>query len=612
LRWFALDLETWLISPGNLAPHPVSIAWADVETPQAVTICKWDAPSIERHLRDVLVCGVVGHHVAFDLGVIAQWYPSLRPLVWQAYDEGRVRDTKLACQLADVASGEPLGKYDLATCCQRLLGVTVTGKHGPDVWRLRYRELTDVPLDQWPAAARNYAEADVTHTAELWRKVRTHPQDVNFDSTVEFHTRAGWALHLSGAWGLRTDPEAVETLGVRLEQQVQACTDALAAHGVLRRDGTRDQTLVAKLVEDDYKARGAAVPKTPTGRTKTDTDALGPCTHPALVALRESSKARTLSGTFLPVLKSGTKLPINPNYTVVRESGRTSCSNPNIQNLPRDGGVREAFVARKGYVYACADFHVAELVCLAQVCLKLFGRSSMADALRAGMDLHLTTASKILGREYEETVALYKAGDKKAKEARQLAKAMNFGVPGGMAAPKLREYLEGYGIHLSEADVKSLRDGWLALYPEMGEYFRHLKGLARAREFKIVHPLTGFVRGGCEYTSGANHYFQHLCAQVAKQALWDVSVECYTVPESALYGSRIVAFVHDEIILESPEHKAPEAAELLAKLMQWASHTWMPDLPLHAEAHLMRRWYKAAGPVRDERGRLVPWEPKAV
>lgn len=146
----------------------------------------------------------------------------------------------------------------------------------------------------------------------------------------------------------------------------------------------------------------------------------------------------------------------------------------------------------------------------------------------------------------------------------------------------------------------------------MGEYFRHLKGLARAGEFKITHPLTGFVRGGCQYTSGANHYFQHLCAQVAKQALWDVSLACYVVPESPLYGSRIVAFVHDELILESPEDGAPEAADRLAVVMQEAAAKWMPDLPLRAEAHLMRRWYKAAGPVRDERGRLVPWEPKAV
>lgn len=612
MLWFALDLETWLIAPGNLAPHPVSVAWASISKPKEVRVFKWNDPTLERRLTELLAYGIVGHNVAFDLAVIAQWYPSLRPLVWRAYDEMRVRDTKLACQLRDVADGLPLGKYDLASCCERWLGVTVTGKHGPDVWRLRYRELTDRPLDMWPAAAIAYAKDDVTHTAELWSKVFHLPHYMNFDSTVRFHTQAAWALHLSSAWGLRTDPEAVEALGVRLEQQVQACTDALAAHGVLRRDGTRDQTLVAKLVEDDYKQRGKVAPKTPTGRVKTDTDALGPCTHPALVALRESSKSRTLSGTFLPVLKSGTKLPINPTYTVVRESGRTSCSNPNIQNLPRDGGVREAFVARKGYVYACADFHVAELVCLAQVCLRLFGRSNMADALRAGMDLHLTTASKILGKEYEKTVALYKAGDKKAKEARQLAKAVNFGSPAGMAAPKLTEYLEGYGIYLSEGEVKSLRDGWLALYPEMGEYFRHLKGLARAGEFKIVHPLTGFVRGGCEYTSGANHYFQHLCAQVAKQALWDVSLECYTVPESALYGSRIVAFVHDEIILESPEQKAPEAADRLAAVMQAAAAKWLPDLPLHAEAHLMRRWYKAAGPVRDEHGRLVPWEPKAV
>jgi DNA polymerase I-like protein with 3'-5' exonuclease and polymerase domains len=99
---------------------------------------------------------------------------------------------------------------------------------------------------------------------------------------------------------------------------------------------------------------------------------------------------------------------------------------------------------------------------------------------------------------------------------------------------------------------------------------------------------------------------------VAKQALWEVSVECYTVPTSPLYGSRIVAFVHDELVLESPEARAPEAADRLAKVMQDAASKWMPDLNLHADAHLMRRWYKSAGPVRDQSGRLVPWEPKTL
>jgi DNA polymerase-1 len=476
---------------------------------------------------------------------------------------------------------------------------------------MRYRELEATPVDQWPKAARDYAISDVQHTAELWLKIRDLPQYVSWDATQSFQARAAWGLHLSSAWGLRTDRLAVRELQNALDVKVQACNAVLREHGVLRRDGTREQKQVEAFVWADYAQRGEQPPKTPTGRPKCDTDALKSCTHPALVALRDSSASRTLLGTFVPVLESGTKLPINPGYTVIRESGRTSAHNPNIQNLPRDGGVRECFVAREGYLYACADFHVAELVCLAQVLLKLFGESAMADALRSGKDLHLTTASMILERGYEDTVKAYSEGDKAAKSARQLAKALNFGVPGGMAAPKLRDYMEGYGIKMSEAEAGGLRNRWLALYPEMGRYFRHLKGLSRMGEFTAVHPLTGFVRGGVEYTSGANHFFQHLCSQVAKQAIWEVSLECYTVPTSPLFGSRIVAFIHDELLLESPEAVAPEAADRLAKVMQSAAAYWLPDLELHADAHLMRRWFKSAGPVRDASGRLLPWQPKS-
>ena len=37
---------------------------------------------------------------------------------------------------------------------------------------------------------------------------------------------------------------------------------------------------------------------------------------------------------------------------------------------------------------------------------------------------------------------------------------------------------------------------------------------------------------------------------------------------------------------------------------------YLPDIPVKADAHLMRRWYKSAEPVYDEAGLLIPWEPE--
>ena len=37
---------------------------------------------------------------------------------------------------------------------------------------------------------------------------------------------------------------------------------------------------------------------------------------------------------------------------------------------------------------------------------------------------------------------------------------------------------------------------------------------------------------------------------------------------------------------------------------------YMPDIPVKADAHLMRRWYKSAEPVHNADGVLIPWEPE--
>jgi DNA polymerase-1 len=600
MRWRVIDLETLKIAPAYLAPHPVSVAWADSTDAGNVTLRLWSDPRLLGELSEVLAGGVIGHNVAFDLGVIVQHYPALSSAVWLAYAEGRVLDTQIACRLADIREGNVEASYSLADCCQRVLGIQVEGKAGPDVWRLRYSELLHTPIAKWPAAAATYACDDVTHTANLWRKVGRQPTD-------EFQSRAAWALHLSSAWGLRCDPIEVAKLTEHLTLTMRQRDGVLRQYKILRSDGSKDMSLIMSLVQQDL---GEDAPKTDTGAVRTDADTLKLCQHPALQALAEAAEAAKLQSTFLPKVLEGTRQPLHTRYNPILRSDRVSSSEPNVQQLPRKGGVRECFVPRAGCVFASVDYAGAELVCLAQVLIKEFGKSAMADAIRAGRDLHLVTASMLLGRSYDQTVADHKAREAKAVETRQLAKALNFGIPGGLAPKTLRTYLLGYGIQVTEEKAKELRNKWLQSYPEMAQYFDALKAKLRGGPVTITHPLTGFVRGQTKYTAACNHFFQSLLAKVAKEALWRVSVECYGAlgTATALRGCRIAAFVHDEILIECPEATAHEAAMRLAQVMRGASQPWMPDLSLNAEPHLMRRWSKDAKEAWQD-GRLVPWAP---
>jgi DNA polymerase-1 len=94
-----------------------------------------------------------------------------------------------------------------------------------------------------------------------------------------------------------------------------------------------------------------------------------------------------------------------------------------------------------------------------------------------------------------------------------------------------------------------------------------------------------------------------------------VTRECYAVPESPLYGSRPVLFIHDEIILEIPYAEGEEGAERLhaaamrqAEVMIAAMQPLFPTVPITASPALMERWSKSADAAYDDLGRLIPYE----
>ncbi len=274
-------------------------------------------------------------------------------------------------------------------------------------------------------------------------------------------------------------------------------------------------------------------------------------------------------------------------------------------------GVRECFRPRPGKVFVGADFPQLELYTLAQCCYTWLGHSSLGEMLKAGIDPHTAFASVLYGCTYEEGLALKKSGDKTFYRMRQIAKAFNFGKPGGLGDKKLVALAASpaYGVTITESEAKSYSRTWKQTLPEMPDYFR----LADAAE-AVQIPGTGFVRGGARYCARCNTPFQGLGAVCAKSALCLVATAEYTLPNSPLYGARTVAMVHDELIAECDESVAHEAANELARLMVEGANLYLPDCSISVskmEPTVMRMWSKEAKQLFMN-GRLVPWEPALV
>jgi DNA polymerase I-like protein with 3'-5' exonuclease and polymerase domains len=623
------DCETRLTVPGNPVPEVICAGYITASLGAVSPELRMAAIAVQtpeqcaQRLRAALQAGhrFVGHNIPFDWAVMCRVDPTLLPLIFEAYEQGRVHDTFVREKLIFIAQGRL--KYDhvfntrprfgLADCLLRYTGKDVReSKKDAESWRFRFVELENTPLSQWPVEALDYVRSDVEHTLEVYyAQCDEFPSDGGAYLTNEREqVYAAFAFHLMGAWGIRTDPKAVRRLTHTVSDVVRASKAELLAEGILRAGGTKNMTALRNRVVLAYETQGKPTPKTEKNNISTSRKTLEQSRDPVLRRLAEAGKSEKILTTFVPVLEQGTMRPINAGWNVLVESGRSSCRNPNLQNLSRKGGVRDCFVSRPGRVFIGADYSSCELCTLAQVCIDLFGASALGDAIRAGLDPHMDFGSWMLGITYDEMMQRYKAGDRVALDARQQAKVADFGFPGGLGPQTFVDFAENWGLKMTLERSRELREQWFAKWPEMRLYFRHIQQLTGNRQyFSITQLRSNRIRANVTFTAAANSLFQGLASDGAKAALAETARQCYVDRISPLFGCRPVLFIHDEIVISCPERADYRAvAQRLEQVMIEQMQPWTPDIPVSVEAVVFRRWSKDAKPVYAQNGNLLAWE----
>lgn len=716
LRVAAYDCETHLIEPGLLAPPLVCMSTAEhgrgLRAPSALYHRSEAALvyNVERiHAEYDLVAGA---NTAFDAAVIMEAHPHTAPTIFKAYAEDRVLDVQYNEKLLDIAKGR-LGlsfkggvaakkSYSLASLVKTYLEKDRDAqKSDPDGWRMRYRELHNVPLRAWPAAARDYAIEDSDDTLDVL-DAQFLPERLELWQPVAAQVaRTYLALHLVSAWGIKTCPEGIDALERITKSRFDELTAMLVKEGLVSAKGSRVTKKAKARLVAAYRELGVPWPLTDTGiafarylknpesakekdREKfdarlrdeprpadagpelTDEERLEFASLDAescegsgdevLEAYAERTSRATVVGTHIPDLRKGLVTPLQARWDIAKTM-RITCqkgkggstdgfqlTNParaimmvcpechgyskrpeaaDCERCESKGevpgpGVRECFRARPGFVYIDADFSGLELCTVAQVCKILVGYSTLGDAINAGLDPHLALGVEIMnlieGTSYSYEYAVEHKHEKRFKYYRQLAKPANFGFPGGLGAASFVGFAAGYGVRITIAQAKQIKEAWIRRWPEFVHYFRLISdGCDLLGHMTIEHLFDGHIRGEATYTKACNSNFQGLGARGATAALFEVSRRCYDPSMgSILFGSRPVNFPHDQIIAETPLARAPEAAVELGRVMVEACNVYLPDYPVSVEPHLSLVWSKDAEPLYDappkEGGRLVVWD----
>ena len=162
MKYVGFDVENYVNARGRQAPRLVCASFHDgVRTElyaRELALARFD-----QLIRDPDVTLVVayGQH---DMGVMMA-NGADAAAIFQAYSDGRVWDVQTWERMYRIAHGtfkfDPQTRrkpsFSLASLVEHYFREKMAGKSGPDVWRLRYRELDGVPIHLYPEAAAEYA-----------------------------------------------------------------------------------------------------------------------------------------------------------------------------------------------------------------------------------------------------------------------------------------------------------------------------------------------------------------------------------------------------------------------------------------------------------------------
>jgi len=274
----------------------------------------------------------------------------------------------------------------------------------------------------------------------------------------------------------------------------------------------------------------------------------------------------------------GSDQRVHANYRQMgTDTGRLSCSSPNLQQVNRGADFRSKFVAAPGMVLVVADFSQVEL----RVAAELSGEQRMIDAYLAGRDLHTETAARLKGVELEEVT----------KADRTSAKIANFGLLYGAGPVTLqKQAVSQYGVDMSLEEAREIVEGFREAYPQLYKW-QQAEG---SKTEEAIFTATGRRRllygFNDKYTTRINTQVQGTAGDIAKIAIRNIWRQLRDVSAAE---ARLIAMVHDEIVLEVAEAQAEDWGNRLQQAMESAGAEVCQKVPIVAEVSWGTTWADA-------------------
>lgn len=622
---FAIDTETTALSPHSALLCGISISFEEgkgyyipVRSPQPHT--HMDEKTVLDIMRKVLEDQNIpkcGHNLKFDINIFRAAGITLRglcsadptgldgvdgsshPAQTQAQPLSRqVRgcDSMVASYLIDASrSSHGLDALSLALLGRSNISLSTLLGKGKEM-----RTFDTLDLEQ----AVEYAAEDADVALQLRNIMAPQLHAMGMESLAnDVEMPLVEALAEMEYNGITVNPTELDSQRQRLVGKIEELLKAIHAESKERLGRTFDpdspkQLAAALFNKPDDEPSGLGIKglkKTKTGFS-TDAEVLEELAEDESISsavprlILEYRQLSKLVSTYLVALKEAIhpktgRIHTSFNQTVAA-TGRLASSDPNLQNIPirTDVGreIRRAFEAAPGHVLITADYSQIELRLLAH----LSNDPNLIDAFRHDADIHTAVAAQIHGISPEQV----------SREQRSGAKMVNFGIVYGITPFGLARRLK---IDRDKAaaiidDYKRRFSGITTFLQECIEGARQ-RGyvetmLKRRRPIPDAHSNVPARRALAERLA-INSVVQGSAADLIKVAMVRIHNEIIRSqknPSSPLNQTKMLLQVHDELVFETPEEKAPNAMSSIVGFMEGAFKLLVP---LKVDSHASKTWY---------------------
>jgi len=213
--------------------------------------------------------------------------------------------------------------------------------------------------------------------------------------------------------------------------------------------------------------------------------------HEAPRALLKYRKWAKYADTYLLPIKykhCDEKSHIHPTFKLFGTvTGRLSCVDPNLQNMPRNPFLRAIVGAPDGYSLIEADYSQIPL----RVAAMLAHETNMLRVFHEGRDIHREVAVDLTGKLAEDVTS----------EERKMAKPVNFGFLYGMGWEKFITYArDNYEVNFTDEEAMAARETFFRKWPKLLAWHERQRRLVR-RYGRVQSPI-GRVRHLPDINSG--------------------------------------------------------------------------------------------------------------